>query len=149
MKSYRFIVSLASHVPGMMATCSIDKTVALWDTHNQDENSKTNFIPRACGSKDMKVGKLYTVGFYPSSPWLLGCGGSENNLALWDMSCEDALHARFGKRLDGGEEKAESQETDFEAAMAKNDSAQEDGKSRNSNKKKSKGGKKKAHKRGR
>ena len=137
-----------SLVPGMMVTSSIDKTVALWDTYNQDESSTTNFVPRACGSKDMKVGKLYTVSFYPSSPWLLGCGGSENNLALWDMSSEDALQSRFGKRVDGWEEKGEKAEPDFEAAMVASDKEQEKSKSNNKAKKKGKG-KKKAHKRGR
>lgn len=129
-----------------MATSSIDKTVALWDTYSQNDAPKSNVTPRACGSKDMKVGKLYTVAFYPSSPWLLGCGGSDNNLALWDMSCEDALQARFGKRLEGWEDPGKSQETDFEAAMAAVDKEEE--KSRSNNKKKGKA-KKKAHKRGR
>lgn len=146
-------LSYNRHVPGMMATASIDKTVALWDTYSQNDAPQSKSIPRACGSKDMKVGKLYSVSFYPSSPWLLGCGGSDNQLALWDMSSEAALQNRFGKRVDGwkAEDAADgeaAQETDFEAAMVKQ---QEQRSSSNNNKKKKKGreGKKKVNKRGR
>ena len=93
----------------MLATCSIDKTVALWDTYSQNDAPHPNTVPRACGSKEMKVGKLYTVSFYPSSPWLLGCGGSDNQLALWDMSSEETLQARFANRLDDGKVDADQE----------------------------------------
>jgi WD40 repeat protein len=89
-----------SHVPGLLAAVSTDKAVSLWDVQELDDNKK----PRACGRKEMQVGKLYTVSFYPSTPWLLGCGGSENQLALWDMSSEEAILRRFAKRVVGGEE---------------------------------------------
>ena len=86
------------NVPGMLATCAIDKTVTLWDTYN-DNGVLAETPPRACGNKDMGVGKLYTVNFYPSTPWLLGCAGGGKELALWDMSGEQAVQNRFGKRI--------------------------------------------------
>lgn len=99
------------HVPGFMATVAVDKTVALWDTHELTK-IETNEVPSSCGTKDMKVGKLYSVSFYPSSPWLLGCGGAGGDLALWDMSAETTIHKRFSERtsftLDtGSSERAE------------------------------------------
>ena len=81
----------------MLATCAIDKTVTLWDTYNEN-GAFAEAPPRACGNKDMGVGKLYTVNFYPSAPWLLGCGGGGKELALWDMSRERAVQNRFAKR---------------------------------------------------
>lgn len=85
-----------------MATCAVDKTVALWDAHCIESESNN---PKACGVKDMAVGKLYSVSFYPSAPWLLGCGGSSGDLALWDMSQEMAIQSTFGDRLvQGGDE---------------------------------------------
>ena len=81
----------------MLATCAVDKTVTLWDTYNES-GSFAEAPPRACGNKDMGVGKLYTVNFYPSAPWLLGCGGGGKELALWDMSRERAVQNRFAKR---------------------------------------------------
>ncbi len=137
----------------MLATCAIDKTVALWDT--RDAGSTPGSSPIACGNKDMNVGKLYSVSFYQSSPWLLGCGGSGNQLALWNLESEDVFRKRFGDRISNpemqmrplvGEE--ENKTEDFEAMMAANDKAAEDAKMKKDGKKK-KGkskSKKKAHK---
>jgi hypothetical protein len=102
----------------MLATCSVDKTVTLWDTYNMAAaGAAENYHgpPKACGNKDMAVGKLYTVGFYPSTPWLLGCGGGAKEVALWDMTREAPIRNRFGdrvvKKLSGaGEQKNSIQE---------------------------------------
>ena len=81
-----------------MAAACMDKTVCLYDAHDQESTA-----PRNCGSKEMQVGKLYTASFYPSSPWLLGCGGSENHVALWDMSSDQTILRRFAEKVDGEE----------------------------------------------
>ena len=135
-----------------MVTCAIDKTVAVWDTLNAGNHS--DWRPIACGSKEMGVGKLYTVNFYPSSPWLLGCGGGGNQLALWDISNEAAFQKRFGQRLsdtkkpqvveeDGQETKTE----DFEAIMAAADQAAKEARqdAKGGKKKKKNKSKKKVH----
>lgn len=111
-------ISYNAHVPGLLATCSLDKTVALWDTHKTDNNSKNH--PQLCSSKDMCSGKLYSVSFYPSSPWLLGTGGSGNQLALWDMSEESSIQSRFKVR----DFDAPSSELAVEAENAKSDELQ-------------------------
>jgi len=137
------------HVPGMLITSSIDKTVALWDTNKLQNNS-----PTPCGSKDMNVGRLHTVSCYPSSPWLLACGGSGNELAIWDMESEDAIRNRFADRVNGGTaaveaSKEEPEEPDYEALMAaeENAKATENAlKSMNKSKNKKKGGGKKKNK---
>ena len=152
-------------VPGMLATCAIDKTVKLWDTSSCiANNSSVATPPVPCGSRDMGVGKLYTVNFYPSSPWLLGTGGSGNQLSLWDLSGEAPLRKRFGDRvaanIGAGQKEEEEEEDneneaakekDFEAMMAAGDAAAEKVREA-SNSKKKKGGKKnkrKAHRAGR
>ena len=126
-------------------TCSIDKTVALWDTHNISSPT-----PQPCGSKDMNVGKLYSVSCYPSLPWLLACGGSGNELAIWDMESEDAIQNRFASRVHGGENGAaaagtskDGQEPDFEAVMAMGDNEATNKTLEGMNKSKKKKGKKK------
>jgi hypothetical protein len=81
----------------MLATCAVDKTVTLWDTYQ--DGKLTNQPPRACANKNMNVGKLYSVNFYPSTPWLLACAGGGKELALWDMSAEAVLQKRFGSRV--------------------------------------------------
>jgi hypothetical protein len=84
----------------MLASCAVDKTVTIWDTYNKAENL-TSEPPRACGNKEMGVGKLYTINFYPSTPWLLGCAGGGKELALWDMTREASIQKRFGDRVGG------------------------------------------------
>jgi len=141
------------NVPGMLATCSLNKTVTLWDT-----TQKEKVPPVACGNKAMEVGKLYTLSFYTSSSWLLGCGGSAKKLALWDMTRDDAIQKRFGERIQQQQEQTnnaveeeQKKEVDFEAMMtptAKDDTAALDKAREKSNNNNKKGKKKKgAHKR--
>jgi hypothetical protein len=67
----------------------------------------------------MCCGKLFSVAFYPSSPWLVGSGGSGNMLALWDLSGEEAIRKRFegrsGKKEETTEEVNETEEVDTES----------------------------------
>jgi WD40 repeat protein len=117
----------------MLATCSVDKTVTLWDTYNAETNL-TSGPPRAKMNKDMKVGKLYTVNFYPSSPWLLGCAGGAKEIALWDMTRDDSVQKCFGGRSgnDIGTSVAEQTDRDlpekqqeaFDAMMTTNSESQ-------------------------
>jgi periodic tryptophan protein 1 len=120
-------VSFNKKVPGLLAFCSTDKTVSLWDTYSNSAQANQSRAhsgpPRLCGSKDMCSGKLYTVSFYPSDPWLLGCGGSGNQLALWDLSEEAAIQNRFGSLFNRGSmtespQSPEARDTDFDAMMA-------------------------------
>jgi len=100
-------LSFNSQVPGLMVTCSVDKSVTLWDANttqtSDDKKKRSHLPPRSCGSKDMCAGKLYTVGFYPSSPWLLGCAGSGNLLSLWDLSRESTIQNRFRPRMESSD----------------------------------------------
>jgi WD40 repeat protein len=95
--SYKIVVVRFSFVPGMLATCSVNKTVTIWDTYNVDKTIPQQ-PPKAIISKDMRVGKLYTVNFYPSSPWLLGCAGSAKEIAIWDMTQDNNVQSCFGGR---------------------------------------------------
>jgi len=83
-------LSYNAHVPGMLATSAVDKTVTLWDTSSGTPKAKMN--------KDMKVGKLFTLNFYPSSPWLLGCAGGSKEIAIWDMTLDATVQKCFGGR---------------------------------------------------
>jgi WD40 repeat protein len=82
----------------MLVSCAVDKTVTIWDTYNATEKVSCG-PPQPCGNKDMNVGKLYSINFYPSSPWLLGTAGSGKELALWDMARDTSIQKRFGDRV--------------------------------------------------
>lgn len=138
-----------AHVPGMLATCSIDKTVTLWDAYAGKGKPAEKVIPQPCGSKDMCSGKLYTIAFYPSLPWLLGCGGSGNQLALWDIS-EEPFRKRFSAAETLPSQVEHSTAEDLQAMMTPRDQNKNASSSAASSKqKKAKGKKAKAHRKGR
>ena len=82
----------------MMATSAVDKTVTIWDTYHSSTDNSSLQSPTAKMNKDMKVGKLFTLSFYPSSPWLLGCAGGAKEIAIWDMTQDDTIQKCFGGR---------------------------------------------------
>jgi periodic tryptophan protein 1 len=139
-------LSYNPNIPGMLATCSIDNTATLWDTY-KDNVFSPNTPPQICMKKDMAGGRLYAVQFYPSSPWLLGCGGSGKQLSLWHTDSEERIQTRFGDRQQelGKEDDIKTVKEDFEAMMAEK-RASEPVPATTRNKKK-RGAKKKAHKR--
>ncbi len=131
----------------MLATSAVDKTVTLWDTSNGE-------TPRAKMNKDMKVGKLFTLNFYPSSPWLLGCGGGGKEIAIWDMREDTTVQKCFGGRAiatsgpaSESSPQKESTESIIDSVMASNTTAVEKKTSSATKKKKKK--KKKVHRAGR
>ena len=136
-------LSYSPNISGLMVTCSVDKCVTLWDL-----GVDRSWSPRACGSKDMCAGKLYSVDFYASAPALLACGGSGNSLSIWDMEEEDIFRQNFGKRspegeMRGGAVAAPANQDDLNAMMSERTvSRTEDKKKLNARK-----GKKKARKR--
>lgn len=148
-----FLVHHYSHVPGMLATSSVDKTVTIWDTMSNSSSRS----PTAKMNKDMKVGKLFTLNFYPSSPWLMGCAGGSKEIALWDMTEDDTIQKCFGDRIDHSSltkkddsEKAEENEISLDSIMNSNavEKATEKGKEKPSISSKKKR-KTKAHRAGR
>jgi WD40 repeat protein len=152
----------------MMATCALDKTVTIWDTFNSSIDKSSILPPKAKINKDMKVGKLFTLNFYPSSPWLLGCGGGAKEIALWDMTQDTTIQKIFGGRTkiptkndvkdDETREKEENEKKQIFDSMMKSDDSNaptksisdtETKKSSSSSKKKKNKNKKAPHRAGR
>lgn len=141
-----FLFPSYSLVPGMFATSAVDKTVTLWDTANGG-------TPRARLNKDMKVGKLFTVNFYPSSPWLMGCGGGGKEIAIWDMKEDSTVQKCFGGRaiLNGTVDtpKTEPTESILDSVMTPDAKSSDTKVEKKSSSKKKKNKKKKVHRAGR
>lgn len=78
-----------------MATASTDETVKIWDiSHNNGTD------PKLIHSKEMKTGELFSLQFYKDIPWVLAAGGSKGELAIWDISENQAINAHFTPTLD-------------------------------------------------
>ena len=125
--------------PGLLATCSVDKSVKLWDA------GTGSVEPVLLGEKSMAVGKLFTLSFYPSSPFLLATGGDKGMMALWNLEEMEAVCDRFRRRMGTTTAKA-SQEviaSSFEGMSLDAEGGQASATQGEEKKQKKKGGKKK------
>ncbi|EEH59363.1 uncharacterized protein MICPUCDRAFT_55318 [Micromonas pusilla CCMP1545] len=76
-------LSISPGTPTLVASCSTDKTVKLWDITNDE--------PSLVAQKDPDVGAIFSVGFSTSVPYLIGCAGSKGEVAVWDILTEKAV----------------------------------------------------------
>ena len=88
-------LALAAGVPGLMATCSTDKTVKLWDISGAE--------PRELVAQNCGAGALFCCGFAPDSPCLLAAGGDTGEITFWDVRQHDQVQSAFGSTLAGPE----------------------------------------------
>lgn len=98
-------ISYNSVIPGMLASSSIDRSVTIYDVQSYSKSTKQ--LPPSF-QKDMNVGKLFTLNFYPSSPWLIGCGGSQNDIALWNLDSDPMIMKHFQSRFDSSSSMSDS-----------------------------------------
>ncbi|CAM9705737.1 unnamed protein product [Ectocarpus sp. 4 AP-2014] len=84
-------VSFTPLVPGMLATCSEDKTVKVWDVDAE--------VPLQVASKAMAVGRLFSLQYDASTAFLLATAGSKGHVALWHSDEDEAISARFSGRV--------------------------------------------------
>ena len=147
-------IAFNAQVPGMLAVANVDKTVGVWNVGGDGP-------PSCVFTKEMGVGKLHTVAFYPSQKMLLSAGGTGGQLGIWELDSEDALVKAFGGARDGpapaapaggeggGAEEGGTGDVDFEAAMAAGDAAARNAREKAAGGKKGKkGGGKKGGKKG-
>ena len=84
-------IAFSPGVPGLVATCSTDRSIKVWDVQPGAE-------PRQLAEKGMGVGDLYGVAFHPSSPFLLVTGGSTGTCAIWEMDENPDIERHFRDR---------------------------------------------------
>eukprot|EP00903_Cladosiphon_okamuranus_P013694 g12751.t1 len=87
-------ISFTPLVPGMLATCSEDKTVRVWDVDAE--------TPLQVASKAMAVGRLFSLQYDASTAFLLATAGSKGHVALWHSDEDEAISARFSGRVVDG-----------------------------------------------
>lgn len=70
---------------GFLATGSLDKTVRLFDCNSLTGPGSS---PLCIASKEMGIGQVFSVNFFPQSAFLLGAGGSKGMVAIWDVAAD-------------------------------------------------------------
>lgn len=99
-------LSFSPHMPNMMATCSVDEYVKIWDiAHNGGTEPKLISYKKLSmvnklSSYFIMQGELFSVSFYKDIPWVLAAGGSKGEVAVWDTEENEILAAHFGSTLD-------------------------------------------------
>lgn len=89
-------LAFSPHIPNMMATCSVDEYVKVWDIANAGGAE-----PKLIGYKKMAtMGELFTVSFYKDIPWVLAAGGSKGEIGVWDTEESDVIGKHFATTLD-------------------------------------------------
>lgn len=86
------------HVPGLLVTASVDKSVKVWDVLSGSAHSGGSPGPTLVAEKAMAVGQLFTAQFDADSPFLLATGGAKGVVALWEMTENRAVADRFAGR---------------------------------------------------
>mmetsp|Transcript_48578 Transcript_48578/g.115634 ORF Transcript_48578/g.115634 Transcript_48578/m.115634 type:complete len:553 (+) Transcript_48578:54-1712(+) len=78
-------LALNPHVPGLLATSSLDKTVKIWDFRGD----KVDYVV----SKAMDVGQVFCCSFCgdAETPWILAIGGKDSKLFVWDVAASTAV----------------------------------------------------------
>ena len=93
-----FDVRRSPHVPGLLVTASVDKSVKVWDVLSGSAHSGGSPGPTLVAEKAMAVGQLFTAQFDADSPFLLATGGAKGVVALWEMTENRAVADRFAGR---------------------------------------------------
>mmetsp|Transcript_7124 Transcript_7124/g.11737 ORF Transcript_7124/g.11737 Transcript_7124/m.11737 type:complete len:481 (+) Transcript_7124:109-1551(+) len=76
----------SSRYPHMLASCSEDKTVKIWDLRSK---------PVCIEKKEMKIGQVLTIEFNKEDPEILAAGGSEGKVALWDIASSPTIVKKY------------------------------------------------------
>ena len=103
-------MALSSQVPGLLVTSSEDKSFKVWDV-------VSNVKPQHVFSKDMKLGRLFSVKSCPDAAYVFGIGG-ESDLKVWDIRENESVRTHFNGRsmVSKGESAADgSMETEKDA----------------------------------
>lgn len=78
-------VTFSPGVQNLVATCGSDKLVKVWDFQGLAQVAE----------RDMHVGGLFALEFYKDSPFIVGCGGTEGILGIWDTEENSTVAEKF------------------------------------------------------
>ncbi|CAH7690647.1 WD40-repeat-containing domain protein [Phakopsora pachyrhizi] len=88
-------IDISPTIPGLLLTGGVDKIVKVWNIDEKDSNPSISMVV----SRDLDVGKVFSVGFCPDSATIVAVAGSNAKLQVWDLATNSGVRATFGDRL--------------------------------------------------
>lgn len=73
----------------LFLTASADKSLKIWSI----DPSSTKF--NCLLTREMGVGKIFTAGFLPDAPLIVGAAGNRGNVNMWNLKKEDVIKSYF------------------------------------------------------
>ncbi|KAG9126883.1 hypothetical protein FRC07_001541 [Ceratobasidium sp. 392] len=83
------------HMRGCIATGGADKLVKIWNVDTEGGKVKASMVI----SRNLEVGKVFSVAFSPDDPLTLAAAGSKAKLQVWDIGTNSGARKSFGARL--------------------------------------------------
>ncbi|KAG7530649.1 hypothetical protein FFLO_04875 [Filobasidium floriforme] len=84
------------HIRGCIATGGMDGKVKIWNVNEEDGGKRDVSL---AVSRDLGVGKVFTVGFSPDSPLTLAAAGSAAKVNIWEIGGNNSARSVFGPKL--------------------------------------------------
>ncbi|KAG8864785.1 hypothetical protein FRB96_003371 [Tulasnella sp. 330] len=84
-----------THVRGCIASGGTDGTVKVWNVNQNDAKLDVSMV----ASRDLGVGKVFSVMWSPDDPLTLAAAGSQARLQIWDVASNAAARKVFGDKL--------------------------------------------------
>ncbi|KAG8741753.1 hypothetical protein FRC10_002531 [Ceratobasidium sp. 414] len=82
-------------VRGCIATGGADKLVKVWNVDAESDKVNASMVI----SRNLEVGKVFSLAFSPDDPLTLAAAGSKAKLQVWDIGANAGARKAFGQRL--------------------------------------------------
>jgi len=85
------------HIRGVLATGGTDKIVKVWNINEDPDLGKRQVS--AVTSRDLGVGKVFSVAWSPDDPLTLAAAGSKAKLQVWDVGANAGARKVLGPKV--------------------------------------------------
>ncbi|KAG9051523.1 hypothetical protein FS837_004033 [Tulasnella sp. UAMH 9824] len=83
------------HIRGFVATGGTDNLVKLWNVTEEGGAARVKMLT----SRNLEVGKVFSVTWSPDDPLTLAAAGSEGKLQIWDVAAKSGVKEALGEKL--------------------------------------------------
>ncbi|KAH9468613.1 hypothetical protein Pst134EA_009149 [Puccinia striiformis f. sp. tritici] len=82
-------------IPGLLVSGGLDKLVKVWNLEDKSGSPTLSMVV----SRDLGVGKVFSVSFSPDDPTTLAVAGTKGSLQIWDISTNNGVRSVFKDRF--------------------------------------------------